>query len=383
MGKRSKENFLWFISLFSIAGIALGVTCLMLVLGVMNGFSHDLKEKIIGANPTITIEGHPAIDDYEALAARMKKEEPEVKGVSPFIASQVIYRSSSYMVGGVLRAVVPETESTVTNVAGYFKSGGLNDLNRGLVLGGELAKELEVGVGDPVWVLGGLAPVGQPFKVTGIIECGVYSFDASVGMTSLGNVQQLFALGKRVHGLGIRTDNIYRSEEIAARLRKIVPGHYTVSTWIQKNKILFAALALEKKAMAIILVMIVLVASFNIASTLMITVFRKTREIGILKALGLTSNEIGRIFFLQGMILGLEGLAAGLAVGGFLSYLLRKYQFIKLPEYVYNLSRLPIDLSLMDVTFIALAVIAIVGVASVYPAYRASRLKPVEALRYE
>ena len=156
-----------------------------------------------------------------------------------------------------------------------------------------------------------------------------------------------------------------------------------MSTWIQKNKVLFAALALEKKAMAIILILTILVASFNIASTLMIMVFRKTKEIGVLKAIGLSPEEIRKIFFYQGLVLGIEGLVFGISIGGILAYLLKKYQFIKLPEFIYDLSRLPIEISLLDILLISIGVIIIVSIASIYPAQRAANLKPAEALRYE
>jgi lipoprotein-releasing system permease protein len=286
-------------------------------------------------------------------------------------------------VGGILKGVDLKREQTVTNMAEFFQAGRWKDLEAGVVLGRELAKELEVEVGDTLWVTAGLSPRTYPFKVTGLVECGVYSYDVTMGFTSLENIQEFFQIGRFCHGIGIRTNNIYESEKVAGEIRKIIPAQYTVSTWIQKNKILFAALALEKKAMAIILVLIVLVASFNIASTLMITVFRKTREIGILRALGLSSGEIGKIFFYQGLVLGGAGLTLGLSIGGVLTYLLRRYQFIRLPEFIYNLSRLPIELSLNDILLICLAVLVIVSTASIYPARRASRLNPAQALKYE
>ncbi|MCM8756947.1 MAG: ABC transporter permease [Candidatus Omnitrophica bacterium] len=381
-GRGARDNFLWFLNLFSVTGIALGVTTLMLVLGVMNGFSNELKKKIIGAHPTVYIEGRPFIHDYPQVIAKATTFR-EVIGVAPYLSSQVIYRSSSYLLGGVLKGVDPTLEPAVTRVAEFFKEGRMKSLEDGIVLGSELAEELEVRVGDTITVIGGLQVRQMSFKVTGIIECGVYSYDVSTGLTSLANVQKLFGLGDVVHGVGLRVDNIYASEKIAERLSQALEDRYPVTTWIQKNKILFAALALEKKAMTIILVLIILVASFNIVSTLMITVFRKTRDIGILRAIGFSSGDIGRLFFCQGLLLGGEGLVAGLALGGLLSYLLRRYQFIRLPEFVYNLSRLPIDISSKDVGFICLAVMIIVSLASVYPARRASRLNPVEALRYE
>jgi len=187
-------------------------------------------------------------------------------------------------------------------------------------------------VGDRVEIIGGLIPRQRSFIVGGIVEYGVYSFDVSMGFVSLSDLQEFLKIGDMVYGIGIKTENIYNSEKIAQKIRILTGNKYKVSTWIEKNKILFSALALEKKAMAIILSLIILVASFNIASTLMISVYRKVKEIGILKAIGLSSREIRKIFFYQGLILGVKGLLWGLIIGSFLAYLVRKYQFIKLPD---------------------------------------------------
>jgi len=383
VGKKSRENFLWFISLVSISGIALGVISLMLVLGVMNGFSKDLKKKIVGANPTITVEGRPLIRDYRKLIVSIRENSRTVKGASPFLSSQVIFKSDNYMLGGIIRGIDPETEPSVTNLVEFMKEGTIRSVNEGIVLGSELAKELEVHTGDRIRIIGGIFPREKELKVTGIVEYGVYNYDISFGITSLAMLQDFFGIGDAVHGIGLRTDNIYDTEKTAAQIRRSTAGTWQVTTWIQKNKILFAALALEKKAMAIILILIVLVASFNIASTLMITVFRKTREIGILRAIGLSSREIRMIFFLQGMIIGIKGLFFGLVIGGILTGILKKYQFIKLPEFVYNLSKLPVDIAPSDVLYISLAVLLIVSAASLYPAVRAAHLNPAEALRFE
>ena len=383
IGRKTRENFLWFISIVSVMGIALGVVSLMLVIGVMNGFSQDLKRKILGTSPAVTVEGRPFIRDHRDVASRIQSEVPSVTGVSPYLASQVIFKSPHYILGGILRGVDPRQESEVTDIASFFTDGSMASLDSGIVLGSELAGELGVTTGDILWVLGGTVPRQRAFTVSGIVECGVYNYDVSMGLTSLANIQEFFGVGDVAHGLGMRTANIYRSEEIASAVRNVVDPEYEVSTWIQKNKILFAALALEKKAMGIILVLIVLVASFNIASTLMITVFRKTREIGVLKAIGVSSREIRRIFMYQGLILAGEGLVSGLIIGGILAFLLRKYRFIRLPELVYNLSRLPIEISIVDLAAICVAVIVLATIATFYPAYRAGKLDPAEALKYE
>ncbi|HNS31428.1 MAG TPA: ABC transporter permease [bacterium] len=382
-GRRKGDNFLWFISVFSIAGVAIGVIALMLVIGVMNGFSKELKRKIIGAHPTITIEGKPYIFDYGKVIEKVKKDVREVEGISPYISTQVIYRSDRYLIGGLLRGIDPESEEGVTNLGNFVKHGNYKELKDGIILGSELARELGVGVGDRVSVIAGLSPSQISTKVAGIVEYGVYAFDSSMGFVSLDNIMKFLKVGNIVHGIGIRTENIYDSGKVAQKIRSSLENRYNVTTWIQKNKILFAALALEKKAMSFILGLIVLVASFNISATLMITVYRKVKEIGILRALGLSSAEIKKIFIYQGLLIGLKGLVIGLVTGGILAMLLRKYQFVKLPEFVYDLSRLPIEISVLDLTWISGMVIAIVCIASVYPAQRAARLNPNQAIRNE
>ena len=382
-GKKSKENFLGFMSFFSVLSIAIGVMSLMLIRGVMNGFTHDLKRTIIGANPTIIVGGRPLISGYRDIIKRISSCVPEVKGVSPFLSCQVFYRSPSHAVGGILKGIDLKTESTVTNITGFLRQGDLSAAEKGIILGSELANQLGVKVGDTIQVIGGLMYKTQYFRVSGIVECGVYGYDVTVGLTSLINVQRLFGIGDFVHGIGIRTENIYESDKVAVKVGQSINSIYPVTTWNQKNKILFAALVLEKKSMVVILVLIILMASFNIITTLMIAVFRKTKEIGILRAIGLTPGDIGRIFFYQGLILGGQGLALGLGVGGVLTYWLRSYQSVKPSEFVYNLSRLHVKLLPTDLLLITLTVIVIVSLASIYPAWRASRLNPVEALRHE
>ncbi|MCS7179819.1 MAG: FtsX-like permease family protein, partial [bacterium] len=188
---------------------------------------------------------------------------------------------------------------------------------------------------------------------------------------------------KGVHGIGIKIDDIYKSPQISKKIKSLLNENYNVSTWIEKNKILFSAIALEKKAMAIILSLIIIVASFNILSTLMISVYRKVKEIGILKAIGLTSKEIKKIFLYQGIYIGIKGLLWGMSIGFILAYFLKKYNFINIPEFVYDISKLPIEISFFDTVWIFLLVICVSCIASIYPAERASKLNPAEAIRNE
>lgn len=381
LGNRKEDRFLWFISFFTTLGVTIGVTALLLVIGVMNGFSNDLKRKIIGANPLITIEGRPYIYNYEEIIERIKNEK-EIKGASPYIMSQVIYKSNKYLLGGIVKGIDIEREREVTNIENFIKTGSISEIENGIILGKELANELGVGVGDYVSIIGGIIPKENIFKVVGIVEYGVYSFDVSMGFVSLNKLMEIFNM-KGVHGIGIRIDNIYRTPFVAEKIRKIIDYKFNVSTWIEKNKILFSAIALEKKAMAIILSLIIIVASFNILSTLMISVYRKVKEIGILKAIGLTSSEIKRVFLYQGVYLGIKGSIYGMAFGFSIAYLLRKYNFINLPEFVYDISKLPIEISFFDVLWIFLLVISVSIIASIYPAQRASKLNPAGAIRNE
>ena len=381
IGNKREDRFLWFISFFTVAGVSIGVVTLILVIGVMNGFSNDLKRKIIGASPLITIEGRPYIYDYEKIIEKLKNIK-EIEGSSPYIMSQVIYKSKKYILGGVIKGIDIEREKKVTNIENFIKEGSLDEIKNGIILGKELANELEVDIGDYVSVIAGLFPREKIFKVVGIVEYGVYSFDVSMGFTSLDNLFDMFNM-KGVHGIGIKIENIYKTPLVAEKIKNLINNEFSVSTWIEKNKILFSAIALEKKAMAIILSLIVIVASFNILSTLMISVYRKVKEIGILKAIGLTSNEIKKVFFYQGIYLGLKGLSFGIFFGLLIAFFLKKYNFINLPEFVYDISKLPIEISLFDIVWIILLVLFVSSIASIYPANRASKLNPAEAIRNE
>ncbi len=381
IGNKNQDRFLWFISFFSVLGVSIGVVALILVIGVMNGFSNDLKRKIIGASPLITIEGRPYIYNYQEVIEKVENLK-EIKGISPYTMSQVIYKSKKYIIGGIVKGIDLEREKKVTNIQNFIKKGSLQEIENGIILGSELAKELGVDIGDYVYIIAGLFPKENIFKVVGIVEYGVYSFDVSMGFISLSNLMRIFNI-KGVHAVGIKIDDIYRTPKVAKQIRELIGDEYEVSTWIEKNKILFSAIALEKKAMAIILSLIIVVASFNILSTLMISVYRKVKEIGILKAIGLTSNEIKKIFLYQGIYLGIKGLIFGTFFGILLASILKKYKFINLPEFVYDISKLPIEISPFDILWIFLLVMVVSSIASIYPAQRASKLNPAEAIRNE
>ncbi|MGB9643193.1 MAG: ABC transporter permease, partial [Candidatus Ratteibacteria bacterium] len=349
--------------------------------GVMNGFSNDLKRKIIGAQPHIVVEGNPYLTDYINIAERLKQI-PGITGTGYFAQTQIIYKSSQYLIGGYLRGI--EGDSEIACARKFIRQGNLEGIySGGIILGSELAKELDANVGDPVVVIGGIPPREYVFKVAGIVEYGVYNVDVSIGIISLESFQKNFLSGRQIASIGITVNDIYHCEKIAEIVKSMVPSDAQVTTWIKKNKILFAALALEKKAMLLILAIIIIVASFNIASSLMMTVYRKIREIGVLKALGLTKSQIRAVFLIQGFLLGIRGLVSGLVLGGIIVWVLKRYNIVHLPEYIYSISYLPIEISPMEIFLICAAVFITTLIASIFPAYRAGKLEPATALRYE
>ncbi|HOC03341.1 MAG TPA: ABC transporter permease [Candidatus Ratteibacteria bacterium] len=380
LGRRHQESFIWFTGFISVIGIALGVASLMLVLGVMNGFSNDLRRKIVGANPHIVIEGDPYIYDYEKITEKISSI-PEITGISYFAQTQVLYKSPDYMIGGYLRGI--EGNSEILNLKQFIKQGDINNINsEGVILGSELAKELGVSVGDVISVIGGLPPEELSLPVIGIIEYGIYNIDVSSGIINLKNFQDKFFSGRHLANIGITVNNIYHSEDIAKKIKEIIKDE-KVSTWMRKNKILFAALALEKKAMLLILSIIIIVASFNITSSLMMTVYRKIKEIGVLKTLGMTTFQIRAVFLIEGFLIGIRGLIYGLCLGGVIIWALKRYNIIRLPEFIYSISYLPLELSGKEIFLICATVFIMTIIASVFPAYRAGKLKPATALRYE
>lgn len=385
-------------TLITIGGVAVGVMALLVVLSVMSGFHADLQKKILGVNTHVIVLGNMGfIGEHEELAALISAQE-HVVSVSPFVLGQVMVSFGGNAQGVYLRGIEPALEVKTTEIEAHMKSGSLLDLGPGdeevppgIALGTELATRLGVMPGDVIRVLsptGGTGPLGvvpkqKKFLVTGIFEIGMFEYDANLTLTALGPAQGFFGFGRDVTGLELRVDDIYRAPEIG---RKVVaalgPGYYS-RDWIRMNRNLFAALKLEKLAMFVILALIVLVAAFNIVSTQIMNVIEKEREIAILKAMGATRSGIMSIFMIQGFLIGLIGTAIGLIGGTLTGYLMDRYEIIKLPADVYYLSHLPAQMNPLDFAVVTISAVLISFAATLYPAWQASKLDPVEPLRYE
>ena len=415
---KRKQTFISLITFISIGGITLGVMALIIVLAVMSGFGENLRDKILGtySHVLVNIYGKDGIRDYPALIEEIKKEE-HVLGAAPFIISQVMLSHKGHVSGVVIRGIDPKLEQTVTDLEKNLIDGKVEFLEStdsvitkkasetgqskrdGIIVGRELAEHLRASLDSVINVispLGKMTPVGmtprvKKFRVVGIFDSGMYEYDSSLAFISIKSGQKFFKMGDSVTGIEVKVNDIYLARETAEKLQERLGLPYYTRDWMQMNKNLFSALKMEKIAMFIILTLIILVAAFNIISTLIMVVMEKSRDIAILKSMGSTNWSILKIFSIEGLIIGLSGTVLGV-IGGFtvVPYINEIVEFVEkllsidiFPSDVYFLDKLPAKINYFDTIMIAGASILISFLATLYPAWRASKLDPVEALRYE
>jgi len=393
-----KQAFISIISLFAVLGVCLGVASLIVVMGVMNGFSTDLRDKILGINAHIIVLNAQGAMTEADHVVRSASTVPGVTGATPFIYSEAMISTPRGVKGVVLRGIEPESSTKVLSLSRDMLVGEIGDIEHeephpGIIVGQELATRLGLGVGSTVNLLSptgtrsaaGFTPKVKFFTVTGIFKTGMFEYDSSLAYISLNAARDLLGFsGDIVSGVELRLADVYAAERVSGQLVNALGGFpYTVRNWMEMNANLFAALQLEKTAMFIFLVLIVLVGSFSIITTLVMLVIQKTRDIAVLMSMGARPREIQRIFMLQGTIIGSFGTLLGFLLGVPLSLLLKKYQFIELPRDVYPVDYLPIRLEALDLTLIGVAAMGLCFLATLYPARKASRLNPADALRYE
>jgi len=398
---KRKQAFVSLITLISVIGVAIGVMALILVLGVMTGFTNDLLEKILGANSHIVITGYgTGLEDYDRTCAALE----QVNGVvaaSPFILTQVMLSSENGIAGAVLQGIDPQGAGRVISIESSLKSGRLEELAErhsvdelelpGIIVGSELARTLGVTAGTSLTVVsptGLLAPTGmvprwKKFLVTGIFESGMYEYDNGMAYISLEAAQQFLKMQGRVSGIWVRAADAHTTMPVAAAIRAALGPQYHVRDWKEMHRNLYAALKLEKTAMFIILVLIIIVAAFSIVASLVMMVNEKNREIAILKSMGATAPGIMKIFMIQGLVIGTVGTLLGLAAGFTLAWLQNTQEIIKLAGDVYYIPSLTVAIGFWDTLLVTVCAIGISFLATIYPALQAARLAPVEALRYE
>ena len=399
---KRRNHFISFISMTSMLGIALGVTALITVLSVMNGFEEELRSRILGmaAHGTISASGR-GLDDWQNIIKEVSSHE-DVEGVAPYIRGEVMITHGDQVAGVVLRGILPKQEPAVSEFDQVMKEGELTSLvagEYGIILGKELAWTLGVEVGDRVTIVspqsivtpaGGL-PRLRRFTITGLFEAGMYEYDRGIVLTHLDDAARLFRMKDQVTGIRLRFDDMFKAPLIVRNIAMQMQGSYRISDWTLQHANFFRAIETEKRVMFVILALIVAVAAFNIVSTLVMVVTDKQSDIAILRTLGLSPRSVMGVFLVQGVIIGLVGTLLGVIGGVALASQVetlvpaveRFFDVQFLPPDVYYISRLPSQLKVSDVWSIATVSLVLSFLATLYPAWSAARTHPVEALRYE
>ncbi len=401
---RRGSKLLSLISIIAIGGVLVGVSALIVIIGVMNGLQHDLREKILVGSPDIRVLSFGEdlkVTDWPTVLDKVRKQRGVV-AAAPFVLTEALmtaghdYSGGVYVVGLLPAGKgVPDVTTIRSHVTdGDFRFVSSDGQRRGAVLGNLLAQRFNRMIGDSITlvsaggakmdpVTGGMIPHFERFEVTGIVQTGMYEYDNAYVFIAMDKAQALAGLGTGVTGIEVKTADRWQASMVASRLVAALGWPYRTVDWEEQNHSLFQALKLEKLGMGVILLLIVLVAAFNIVSTLTMVVADKTKEIGILKAMGMPAKSIRRIFFAQGLVIGVVGTVLGLIFGFGAALALDKYQFIKLDPTVYFIDHLPVSTQPEDVIWIIVASIAIAAIATVYPSVQASRLFPIEAIRHE
>jgi lipoprotein-releasing system permease protein len=405
-----RRSFLSLISALSLAGVTIGVATLLIVLAVMTGLESELRQKILGFNPHITVANYTGgLEDWRDVVAKVRQQ-PGVMAAAPVIYNQAMLGIGRSVSGVVVRGIDPADAGSVIDIERHLKSGSLEALGRpqsitlpadegggtvelpGIIVGQELARQLGVGPGD---VLNVISPLGTPgptgmvprlkrFVVVGVFDSGMFDYDTSLVYMALADAQRFFDLNDTVSAVEVRVSDIYGARATARALERSLGGFpYRARDWMEANRNLFSALKLEKVVYGIVLALIVVVAAFNILASLTMVVKEKRRDIAILKSMGASSAAIGRIFILNGAVIGIAGTVLGNLLGLAGCWLLSRYQFVDLPKDVFLVTTLPVRIDPLNFLVVALVSVGICLIAALSPARRAASLVPVEVIRYE
>ncbi len=399
---KRRNHFISFISVTSMLGIALGVAALIVVLSVMNGFQKELRARILGVASHVQIVGMGAsLPDWERVAAKAAAN-PEVAAAAPYVMAQGLISHRQAVQGTIVRGVLPEAEDKVADIGMHMKTGKLDALRAGsfgIVLGSELAMSVGARTGDKIVLIapqGQVTPAGimprlKQFEVVGIFEVGMYEYDSGLALIHLADAQKLYRMDDKVSGVRLKLHDLFRAPAAARELTETLDADVYVTDWTRSHANFFRAVQIEKRVMFIILLLIVAVAAFNIVSTLVMAVTDKRADIAILRTLGAAPVDIMKIFIIQGALIGVIGTLVGVLGGTLLALNIdvvvpaieRAFGVQFLAKDVYYISDLPSDLHLVDVMVIAATSFVLSLLATLYPSFRASRVNPAEALRYE
>ncbi|MDO9449609.1 MAG: lipoprotein-releasing ABC transporter permease subunit [Rugosibacter sp.] len=396
------NQFISFIALISMLGLALGVAALIIVLSVMNGFQKELRERILGVVSHIQVSSESGeLADWSHVVQGVARH-PQVRAAAPFVQQQGMLSFDGQVRGVMVRGIVPEAEDTVANFSRHMSAGKLTNLvtgEFGIVLGTELAHALQVRLDDKITLLApqglvtpaAILPRVKQFRVVGVFDVGMYEFDSGLALIELSDAQKLYRMEDRVSGVRLKIDDLFAAPKISRELLRYLDADVGVSDWTRSHANFFRAVEIEKRMMFLMLLLIVAVAAFNIVSTLVMAVQDKRADIAILRTLGASPPSIMGIFIVQGTLIGVIGLMAGVVLGVAVSlnidvvvpFIERLFGMQFLASDVYYISELPSDMHWSDVGTISVVSFVLTILATLYPSWRASRTQPAEALRYE
>ena len=399
---RRRNNYISFISMISVLGIVIGVWALITVLSVMNGFEKELRERILTVASHVTVTGRDGhLKEWPVLAERLA-EVDEVTGFAPYIFAQAMLAKGNATTGALVRGIVPDQERSVSKVLNNFRSGDLDEFNSGnwgVALGSELASKLGAVTGDKITVIAprgrvsiaGTLPRLKRFIVVAIFELGMYEYDSTLALIHIDDAAQLFQTQGAVSGLRLSVENIYRAPLVRANIERKLGSEYLVSDWTREHENFFRALQIERRVMFFILLLIVAVAAFNIVSTLVMVVTDKQKDVAILRTLGFSARSVMAVFVVQGTLIGLIGTTIGAVVGvitavnveTLVPFLENLFRIEFFPSSIYVISDFPAEMRWRDVGQIIVVSFILSFLATIYPAWRASKVQPAEALRYE
>jgi lipoprotein-releasing system permease protein len=392
---RRKQAFISVITSISVLGIAIGVAALVIAIALITGFQGDVQDKILGATSHVMVSdlGGQGLSGYEGLAEKIRAI-PGVESVTPVVYNTVLITGLGESSGALVKGLDFDRERQGAAWLQKLEAGRIPDgggAREGLLLGRELALRIGAQVGDVVDVVTasstlsplGLLPKRKRFQVTGIFNTGLYEFDSSTALVAIGVAQRLFGLEGRASYIQVKLRDIFAAPAVGETIKAALPPVVYITTWMELNKSLFSALKLEKNIMFLTITLIVIVAALNIIATLILMVMEKTRDIGILMAMGATPRSINRIFFYQGALIGVIGTALGVLLGLGWCALANTFELIKIPVDIYQISHVPFRLRPLDLALIVGVTLAISFVSTLFPARRAAKVDPVVALKYE
>ena len=399
---RQRTRFISVISLISIVGIALGMTVLITVLSVFNGFQREVRTRMLSAVAHIQVSDFSErVSDWQSVAKVISKH-PEVKATAPYITAQGLLTSGGNVHGAFLRGIVPELEDTVADLGRNMRRGELSALKSGefnVILGDALARQLGVVPGDVIVLVapqGQVTPAGviprlRQFTVVGVFNIGHYEIDSTLALVHIEDAQRVYRMGTDVTGVRVKLDDLFGAPRVARELLPLLPPNMTVLDWSRMNATYFRAVDLEKRMMSLLLFFIIAIAAFNLVSSLFMVVKEKNADIAILRTLGASPGGVLRVFMIQGVLIGFVGVLCGIIFGilgalnvdSIVSFVEQIFGFKFLPQEVYQITDLPSELHARDVIVTAITAFVLTALATVYPSWRASKVNPAEALRYE